>query len=67
MTQLDIIIPVNELTDWVSSQVVIEKSNSNLRVCLDPRYLNKAIKKDHHCQPTATDIFQKMAGSQKLH
>ena len=27
MTQLDIIVPVNESTDWVSSLVVVEKPN----------------------------------------
>ena len=64
MTQLDTIIPVNEPTDWVSSLLVVEKLNGNLQVCLDPRNLNKAIKREHHRLPTATDIFQEMAGAQ---
>ena len=63
MTQLDIIIPVNISTDWVSSRVEIEKSNGNLRVCLDPQNLNKAIEREHHRLLTATDIFQEMAGA----
>ena len=63
-TQLDIIIPINGPTDWVSSLVVVEKSNGNLWVCLGPRNLNKAIKMEHYCIPTATDIFQEMAGIQ---
>ena len=64
MTQLDIIIPVNEHTDWVSSLVVVEKPNDNLRVCLDFEDLNKAIKRGHHHLPSATDIFKEMAGAQ---
>ena len=44
MNQLDIIVPVNEPIDWFSSLLVVEKPNGNLRVCLDPRNLNKAIK-----------------------
>ena len=64
MTQLGIIVPVNEPTDWVSSRVVIEKPKGPLRVCLDHRNLNKTIKREHYCRPTATDIFQEMAGAQ---
>ena len=64
MTQLDILVPVNEPTDWVSSLVAVEKSNGNLRVCLDSRNLNKTIKREHHRLPTATKIFQKMPGAQ---
>ena len=45
MTQLDTIVSVIEPTDWVSFLVVIEKPNGNLQVCLDPRNLNKAIKR----------------------
>ena len=57
----DIIVPVTEPTDCVSSLVGVEKPNGNLQVCLDPRNLNKVIKREHHRQPTATDIFQEMA------
>ena len=63
MTHLDIVVPVNETTDWVSSLIVIEKPNDNLQVCLDLRNLNKAIKKEHLHLPT-TDIFREMAGAQ---
>ena len=64
MTQLDIITPVNEPTDWVSALVVVEKPNGNRRVCLDPRNLNKAIKREHRRLPTATDVSQEMAIAQ---
>ena len=50
MTQLDIIVPVNEPTDWISSIVVVEKPNIKLRVCLDPQNLNKASKRKHNQQ-----------------
>ena len=43
-----IIVPVEKPTDWVNSLVVREKPNSSLRVCLDPRDLNKAIRREHH-------------------
>ena len=42
-----IIVSVDEQTDRVNSFVVREKPNGSLRVCLDPRYLDKAIKSEH--------------------
>ncbi|GFT02203.1 transposon Ty3-I Gag-Pol polyprotein [Trichonephila clavipes] len=33
---------VNKPTDWVQSLVIVEKRNGNLRLCLDPRDLNKS-------------------------
>ena len=36
-----IIVKVNRPTDWVNSLVVREKPNGSLRVCLDPKDLNK--------------------------
>ena len=63
MTQFDIIVPVNEPTNWVSSLVMVEKPNENLRVCLDPRNINKANKRKHHRLSTTTGIFQEMIGA----
>ena len=63
MTQLDIIVPVNDALDWVSSLVMVKKNNI-MWVSLDPRNLNKAIKREHYHLPTVTDIFQEMAGTQ---
>ena len=34
-------------TPWVSSLVITEKKNGTLRVCLDPRDLNKAVLRQH--------------------
>ena len=31
-------------TDWVNNLVIMEKKNGSLRLCLDPRDLNKAAK-----------------------
>ena len=63
MTQLGVIVPVTEPTEWVSSLVVVEKPNGSLRVFLDPRNLNKAIKREHYRLPTATDIIHEMSGA----
>ena len=31
----------DEPTDWVSSQVIVERTNGKLRICLDPHDVNK--------------------------
>ena len=49
MVDLNIIEPVDELTDWVNGLViVVEKPNGKIRICLDPWPLNQAIKREHH-------------------
>ena len=57
MESLQIICKRNEPTDWVSALLTVEKPNGQLRVCLDPRPLNKAIKREHFQIPTFDDII----------
>ena len=40
---LDVIQKVDRPTKWVNSLVIVEKRNGSLRMCLDPRDLNRAI------------------------
>ena len=42
-----VIIKEEEPTDWVSRLVVTEKPNGELRVCMDPQHLNRALKRSH--------------------
>ena len=61
-----IIVPVEEPMDWVSSLAYSWKANGKLRVCLDPRDVNKAIKRDHYKIPTMEEITHQLAGSKKF-
>ena len=45
-----VIAPVTEPTDWINSMIVVKKPNK-LRICLDPKDLNKAIKRSNHPIP----------------
>ena len=56
----DIIEPVNEPTEWVNPLIIVEKPNSKLRICLDPKHLNQAIKCQHYKLPTAEELFSEM-------
>ena len=60
MKEDKIITRVTEPTEWVNSLVVIEKPNRKLLFCLDPRDLNKAIKRPHYSMPTLEDALAKM-------
>ncbi len=52
-----IITKVSEPTDWVNSLVCVTKPNGSLRLCLDPKNLNKAFKRPHHRTPTIDEIL----------
>ena len=54
---------VDEPTDWVSNLVVVEKKDGSLRLCLDPKDLNRAIKREHYTIPTLQDIVTEFAGN----
>ena len=62
MEESGIIQKVDQPTEWVNSMVVVEKKNGSVRICLDPRELNKAIMREHHHIPTLEDIAFKFAG-----
>ena len=50
-------------TDWVNSMVVVEKRNCDLRGCLDPRDLNKAVKCPYYPVPTLDDVTSNLSGA----
>ena len=63
MERLNIIERVFEPTEWVNSLVVVQKPNGKVRICLDPKDLNRAIKRHYHHIPNAEDILSRMAGA----
>ncbi len=63
MEKLDVITKVEEATDWVSPLVIVEKPNKQLRVCLDPKHLNQAIKRERFMLPTRDEIMSKFANA----
>ncbi|XP_041351158.1 uncharacterized protein K02A2.6-like [Gigantopelta aegis] len=49
------ILPVTTPNDWISSMVVVLKKN-RVKMCLDPKDLNKAIRREHYPIPTVEDV-----------
>ena len=57
MLDLDVIRPVVEPTDWVSSIAYVQKVDGSLRICLDPKDLNDALKRGQHHINSQDQLF----------
>ena len=57
LLKIGVIKPLDTPTDWVSRLVVIKEPNGKLRVCIDPKPLNKASKHSHY-PPPVIEYFQ---------
>ena len=55
-----VIIAVNEPTDWMNGLVITEKRDVSLRLGLDPKYMNKNIRREHFQIPTFTEISMQL-------
>ena len=55
-----IITPVTEPTEWVSRMMVVGKPDGDVRICLDPSELNKAIQRQHFSVPTIEQLFSRI-------
>ncbi|KAK7090187.1 hypothetical protein V1264_010020 [Littorina saxatilis] len=63
MQKSGVIVPVEEPTDWVNSLAFSRKSSGGIRICLDPKDLNKSIKRTHHKTPTLEEITNRFSGA----
>ena len=66
LVSLSVIEKVDHPTDWVNSIVLVEKSDGSIRICLDPKDLNKAIKREFTQLPTPEEIMSMMAGATRF-
>ena len=61
--KLEFVDKVGKPTDWVNSIVIVEKPQSKLlRICIDPKSLNSAIKCEHYRNRTIDDLLHKLKG-----
>ena len=58
---MNVIAQVEEPTDWVSNVVVALKKNGDLRICIDPYALNKALKREIYQLPILDDILPELS------
>ncbi|CAI5671963.1 unnamed protein product [Oreochromis niloticus] len=64
MEKLGVITPVSEPTDWVSSMVATNKKGKDeIRICINPRDLNTALKRPHHPMRTVEEVAALMSNA----
>ena len=63
MVTEEVIAKVTEPTDWCSPMVVVLKPSGKVRICVDLKKLNSAVKRERYVIPTIDDIFYKLRGS----
>ena len=63
MVQEGAITPVSEPSDGVSQVIATKKKNGEIRICLDPRHLNQALKRSHHPMKSVESVTARMVGA----
>ena len=64
LVELGVIAPMDVPTEWVSNITAVWKPDKKqVRICLDPRDLNKAIRRNHFYMPTIDDVLPKLKGA----
>ena len=63
LCSLGIIEPVEGHTDWINSIVPVAKPDGSIRLCLDPKDLNKSIKRNQYYTKTVDEVSAELHGS----
>jgi len=56
-----IITPVAEPSAWLSALLIINIKGGGVRACIEPKPLNRALRRDHYPMPTIDDILPELA------
>ena len=59
----EVIAPVTKPTPWVSALLVTTKKDGGLRLCIDPKPLNRALQRSTYYMPTIDDVLPKLANA----
>ena len=66
MLEAGIIEEVTEPTDWCAPMVPVVKPDGKVRICVDLRKLNKAVKRERYILRTLEDVAPRLAGGQSI-
>ena len=66
LDETGVIIKVDETTDWVNQMSVVKKRSGAVRICIDPRPLNLALKREHFKLPVLDDILPRLGNSTRF-
>lgn len=60
LEKIHVLKKVTQPTDWISNEVVVRKGDK-LRLCIDPKDLNKALKRSHYPMPMIEEILPELS------
>ena len=60
MVQVGVLVPQSAPTDWISPMLVRHKKDGELRLCMDPRKLNVALRREHFPLPEMDDVLSRI-------
>ena len=65
LEKMGILAKVEVPTDWISAMVVARKRNGKIRLCIDPKPLNQALKRNHldYPLPLIDDLLPKLGNA----
>ena len=63
MEKLGVIVRQEAPTEWVNSLVVVQKPTGAVRLCIDPRDINLAIKRPHYPMKTIDEVASRLQGA----
>ena len=58
-----LLVPVHVPTDWDSSLVIAQRRNGKIRLCIDTKPLNKALKRNRYPLPLLDDLLAKLTNA----
>lgn len=61
LVRLDVLAKVEVPTEWISSMVAVKKSDGSIRLCIDPKPLNKVLKLNHCPHPDIEDVLPNLS------
>lgn len=63
LVKIGVIKPEPEPTEWVSQMAVTTRKSGDIRICLDPRPLNKCVTRSHYQLPTMDEVLPVLANA----
>ena len=63
MVESGVIRSVTDPTDWCAAMVPVIKKTGAVRICVDLKQLNTAVRREHHMLPSLEDIAPKLGES----
>lgn len=63
MLRSDVIEPALGPPEWISPMVVVPKGRDDIRLCINMKYPNQAIKREHYPLPMIDTLLNKLRGS----